>query len=170
MYIYTLLFIWVLLLISKYILDTFNQTKSSAVQLTALSDNWPWYVVNYLAWMAEIILLTWTPFQPESPMLGGWCILGLYWLSGKISYRKGKTSYRQIMWSLLAARLYVIKIIPICNLTGISAALLPSCPSNFRAIGKDLTRNSWLRDFMSSYGKTSYCLVNRGPAEYFAGY
>ena len=56
-------------------------------------------------------------------------ILGLYSLSGK-------TSYRQISWSLEAARLSVIMIVSHWNLTGISAALLPRCLSNFRAIEK----------------------------------
>ena len=55
--------------------------------------------------------------------------LGLYSLSGK-------TSYRQISWSLEAARLSVIMIVSHWNLTGISAALLPRCLSNFRAIEK----------------------------------
>ena len=87
----------------------------------------------------------------------GWqCIQGLYSLSGK-------TSYRQISWSLEAARLGVIMIVSLWNLTGISAALLPRCLLNFRAIGKVQTRISRLRDFTRSCGKTSYRLVNRGP-------
>ena len=82
--------------------------------------------------------------------------LGLYSLSGK-------TSYRQISWSLEAARLCVIMIVSHWNLTGISAALLPSCLSNCRAIEKVYSRISRLRDFTRSCGKTSYGLVNRGP-------
>ena len=85
-----------------------------------------------------------------------WQVQGLYSLSGK-------TSYRQISWSLEAARLGVIMIVSLWNLTGISAALLPRCLLNFRAIGKVQTRISRLRDFTRSYGKTSYRLVNRGP-------
>ena len=54
---------------------------------------------------------------------------GLYSLSDK-------TSYRQISWNLEAARLSVIMIVSLWNLTGISAALLPRCLSNFRAIEK----------------------------------
>ena len=81
---------------------------------------------------------------------------GLYSLNGK-------TSYRQISWSLEAARLGVIMIVSLWNLTGISAALLPRCLLNFRAIGKVQTRISRLRDFTRSCGKTSYRLVNRGP-------
>ena len=54
---------------------------------------------------------------------------GLYSLSGK-------TSYRQISRSLEVARLGVTIIVSLWNLTGIAAALLPRCLSNFRAIGK----------------------------------
>ena len=48
----------------------------------------------------------------------------------------GKTSYRQISRSLEAARLGVIVIVSLWNLTDSSAALLPECLSNFRAIVK----------------------------------
>ena len=85
---------------------------------------------------------------------------GLYSLSGK-------TSYRQISWSLEAARLDAIMIVSLWNLTGISAALPPRCLSNFRAIGKVYSRISRLRDFTWSCGKTSCRLVNRGPGCYF---
>ena len=54
-----------------------------------------------------------------------WSTLGLYSLNGK-------TSYRQISWSLEAARMDLIMIVSLRNLTGISAALLPRCLSNFR--------------------------------------
>ena len=56
-------------------------------------------------------------------------IQGIYSLSGR-------TSYRKISWSLEAARLGVIMIPSLWDLTGISAALLPRCLSNFKAIGK----------------------------------
>ena len=56
-------------------------------------------------------------------------LLGLYSLSCK-------TSYRQISWSLEAARLGIIIIAALWNLTGISAVLLSRCLSNFKAIGK----------------------------------
>ena len=55
--------------------------------------------------------------------------LGLYSLSGK-------TSYRQISWSLEAARLDVAMVVSLWNLTGTSAASLPRYLPNFRAIGK----------------------------------
>ena len=54
---------------------------------------------------------------------------GLYSLSGK-------TSYRQISRSLETARLDATTIVSLWHLTGISAAVLPRCLSNFRAIGK----------------------------------
>ena len=85
---------------------------------------------------------------------------GLYSLSGK-------TSCRQISWSLEAARLGVIMIVSLWNLTGIPAALLPRCLLNFRAIGKFQTRISRLRDFTRSCGKTSYRLVHWGPGSIF---
>ena len=60
--------------------------------------------------------------------------LGLYSLSGK-------TSYRQISRSLEPARLGVIMIVSLWNLSGISAAVLPRCLSNFRAMGQVLNSN-----------------------------
>ena len=87
-------------------------------------------------------------------------LLGLYSLSGK-------TSYRQISWSLEATRLNVIIVVSLWNLTGTSAAALPMCLLNFREIGKAQTRISRLRDFTRSCSKTSYRLVNRGPGGWF---
>ena len=84
------------------------------------------------------------------------CHQGLYSLSGK-------TSYHQISWSLEAARLGVVMIASLWNLTGILAALVPRCLLNFRAIRKIRTRISRHWDFTRSCGKTSYPLVNRGP-------
>ena len=75
----------------------------------------------------------------------------------------GKTSYLQISWSLEAARLGVMVIVSLWNLTGISAAVLPRCLSNFRAIRKFKIWISRLRDFVRSSGKTSTRLVNRSP-------
>ena len=83
--------------------------------------------------------------------------LGLYSLSGK-------TSYRKISWSLEAARFGFKLFQSLWNLAGTSAALLPRCLSNFRAIRPLQHPISWLRDFTRFGGKTSYRLVNRGPA------
>ena len=75
----------------------------------------------------------------------------------------GKTFYRKISWSIEAARWDVIMFISIWNLTGTWTALVSGCLSNFRSIGKVLTRISRLRDFTRSCGKTSVHLVNRSP-------
>ena len=56
----------------------------------------------------------WTQYIGDTTIIH----LDLYSLSGK-------TSYRQISWSLEAARLDVLMIVSLWNLTGISAALLP---------------------------------------------
>ena len=83
---------------------------------------------------------------------------GLYSLSGK-------TSYRKISWSLEAARFGFKLFQSLGNLAGTSAALLPRCLSNFRAIRPLQHPISRLRDFTRFGGKTSYRLVNRGPGE-----
>ena len=79
---------------------------------------------------------------------------GLYSLSGK-------TSYRKISWSLEAARFGFKLLQSLWNLAGTSAALLPRCLSNFRAIRPLQHPISRLRDFTRFGGKTSYRLVNR---------
>ena len=74
-----------------------------------------------------------------------------------------KTSYRKISWSLEAAR-FVFKLFQsLWNLAGTSAAALPRCLSNFRAILPLEHQISRLRDFTRFDGKTSYRLVNRRP-------
>ena len=50
------------------------------------------------------------------------------------------------------------------NFTGTSAALLPKCLSNFKAIRLFKLPISWLRDFKRSYVETSYRILKRGPA------
>ena len=81
---------------------------------------------------------------------------GLYLLSGK-------TSYPKISWSLEAARFGFKLFQSLWNLAGTSAALLPRCLSNFRAIQPLQHPISRLRDFTRFGGKTPYRLVNRGP-------
>ena len=81
---------------------------------------------------------------------------GLYSLTGK-------TSYHKISWSLEAARFGFKLFQSLWNLAGTSAALLPRCLSNFRAIRPLQHPISRLRDFTRFGGKTSYRLVNRGP-------
>ena len=74
-----------------------------------------------------------------------------------------KTSYRKISWSLEATRLVVNIIASLWNLTDTSAALLPKCLSNFRAIGQFQIQISRLRDFTISYEKTSFLILRQGP-------
>ena len=68
-----------------------------------------------------------------------------------------------ISWSLEAARFGFKIFRPLWNLAGTSAAPLPRCLSNFRAIRPLQHPISRLRDFTRFGGKTSYHLVNRGP-------
>ena len=74
-----------------------------------------------------------------------------------------KTSYHKISWSLEATR-FVFRIVrSLWNLTGTSAALLPMCLSNFKAIQQFKVPILWLRDFTRSYDKTSFRILRRGP-------
>ena len=75
----------------------------------------------------------------------------------------GKTSYRKNSWSLEAVKFGFKLFQWLWNWAGTSAALLPMCLSNFRAIRPLQHPISWLRDFTRFGGKTSYRLVNRGP-------
>ena len=84
------------------------------------------------------------------------------WLQGLYSL-SGKTSYRKISWSLEAARFGFKLFQSPWNWAGTSAALLPRCMSNFRAIRPLQHPISRLRDFTRFGGKTSYRLMNRGP-------
>ena len=83
--------------------------------------------------------------------------LGLYSLNGR-------TPYHKISRSLEAARFGFKLFQSLWNLAGISAAALPRCLSNYRAIRPLQHPISRLRDFTRFGGKTSYRLVNRGPA------
>ena len=115
-------------------------------------------------------------------MLAPWTLLGLipYWNNGvypthTMGYRlqtmglyslSGKTSYHQILRSLKAMRLDVIMIISLWHSTGIWAARLLRCLTNFRANGEVKTWISWLQVFTRSCSKTSYRLVNRDPVSH----
>ena len=92
----------------------------------------------------------------------GWTAPGIVWHQGLYSL-SGKTSYRKISWSLEAARFGFKLFQSLWNLAGTSAALLPRCLSNFRAIRPLQHPISRLRDFTRFGDKTSYRLVNRGP-------
>ena len=64
-----------------------------------------------------------------------------------------------------AARL-VVCVVSLWNLTGTSAAVLPICLSNFRAIGQFQIQISRLRDFVRSYSKTSFRILKQDPARW----
>ena len=76
-----------------------------------------------------------------------------------------KTSFRKISWSLEAARFAFRVVVSLWNLTGTSAALLPMCLSNFKAIRQFKVPISWLRDFTRFYEKTSFRILRRGPGD-----
>ena len=80
----------------------------------------------------------------------------LYSLSGRASYGK-------ISWSLEAARFGFRLFQSFWILRGTSAATLPRCLSNFRAVVWLQYQISRLRYFTSFGCKMSYRLVNRGP-------
>ena len=83
-------------------------------------------------------------------------------MQGPVSISE-KTSFRKISLSLEVAR-FVSRIVrSLWNLTGTSAALLPMCLSNFKAIRQFKVPISWLRDFTRSYEKTSFRILRRGP-------
>ena len=59
---------------------------------------------------------------------------------------------------------FVFRIVrSLWNLTGTSAALLPMCLSNFKAIRQFKVPFSWPRDLARSYEKTSFRILRRGP-------
>ena len=63
---------------------------------------------------------------------------------------------------------FVFRIVrSLWNLAGTSAALLPKCLSNFKAIRQFKVPISWLRDFTRSYEKTSFRILRWGPGCHF---
>ena len=74
-------------------------------------------------------------FRPQNVETERQCISEIKGTQGLYSL-SSKTSYRQISWSLEATKLDVLMIVSLWNLTGISAALLLRCLSNFRTIKK----------------------------------
>ena len=94
--------------------------------INRLGSTTTWHLTSsmiHYKWIVNrdtVILLHWTTLHSSSPRFT----------------KCTETSYRQILWRLEAARLDVMMIVSLWNLTGISAALLPICLSNFRAIGK----------------------------------
>ena len=83
-----------------------------------------------------------------------------------LSSLSGRTYYHKISWSLEAASFGFRLFQSLWNLTGTSAAVLPMCLSNFRAIRSIQHPISRLRDFARFGGKTSYRLMHRGTEGY----
>ena len=74
-----------------------------------------------------------------------------------------RTPLRKITWRFETAR-FVFRIVrSLWNLTSTLAAMLPMCPSNFKAMRWFKLPISRLRDSMRSYDKTSYWILKRGP-------
>ena len=76
-----------------------------------------------------------------------------------------RTSRRTSSWNLDTARLNLMIIVSLWNMTGISATLLSRCLSNCRAIAKVWTRILQLQNFTTFCGKTRLAF-SRGPAEW----
>ena len=87
-------------------------------------------------------------------LLRDWPGQGLYSLSGR-------TSYREISWSLEAARLDV-RIIITLNFDRHLGSSAAEMPIKFQGDSKSITPNLAARDLTKFYGKISMCLVNRG--------
>ena len=105
-----------------------------ATSLVSTSIISPMDVTNS-QWLLNKFIVYWMLFVDN----GLQCILGLYSLSGR-------TSYRKISWSLEATRFGFILFQSFWNLTGPSAAVLPRCLSNFRAIRWSNLATSRLRE------------------------
>ena len=80
-----------------------------------------------------------------------------------------RTSYGTISWSLKSARFGYILFRSHWNLTGTSAAALPTCLSYFIALRSLWHPISRLEGFTRFNGKTSYRLVNRGQYSWVNG-
>ena len=79
------------------------------------------------------VVIMWLPqYQRSNPGIDGY--IRPVPKHDKHNKLSSKRPYRQISWRPKAARLDVLMIISLRNLTGISAALLPRCLSNFRVI------------------------------------
>ena len=110
--------------------------------------------------------LTMTDLWCWAPITNGNKLLRVYRVQGPYSL-SSKTSYRQISRSLEAAKLDVIMMVSLWNLTDISAVLQPMCLSNFSVIRNVLACISCLWDSTGSCGKASVRLVNRCPDDGF---
>ena len=91
------------------------------------------------------------------------CFVSQYHVSNMTESGPLFTKRTDVSWNLEAMRLDAIMSVSLWNQTGISAALLLKCLSNFQAIRQVQVRISRLRGFAKSCCKTSVRSVNRGP-------
>ena len=84
--------------------------------------------------------------------------------SGPVSI-SGGTSFGGISWSLGAARFVFGIVRSLWDLTGTSAAVLPTCLSNCCAIRRFRVPISWLRGFARPCGGASFRMLRRGPGD-----
>ena len=78
-------------------------------------------------------------------------------------YISDKASYCKISQSLEAAR-FVFRVVgSLWSLTGTTAAMLPTCLSNFKLMRQFKWQISRLQDFTRSHDKTSYRILKRNP-------
>ena len=121
-----------------------------------------WSYDRLISTMEFALLVRWRLYAESGSSILNVLVLKL----GPVSISE-KTSYRKISWSLEAAR-FVFRIVrSLWNLTGTSAAVLPMCLSNFKAIRQFKVPISWLRDFTRSYEKTSFRILRRGPESFW---
>ena len=102
-----------------------------------------WKIYGALYHRTVFKYVTWYFSKPTNFIVASSTILGFYSLSGR-------ALYYQILRRLEAARLYVLTIVSLCHLTGISAAPLLRSLSSFRAIRIVQARISRFRDFTRS--------------------
>ena len=103
-----------------------NPRVSGTIFCSRLNDSMPHKPKALNPWSNKI-----TSVGEPIPMW--WANSHHFWQLGLCSL-SGKTSYRKIAWSIEAARFGFRHIQSLWNLTGTSAAVLPRCLSNFRAI------------------------------------
>ena len=127
------------------LLKSFHKSPMFALETTTGPENW-WPLPRTLSRYLLILSNHYNQFVDQGPV--------------SIS---DKTSCCKISRSPEAARLVVQIITSLWNLTGISAALLSMCLSNVRAIVHFEIQIVWPRDFASSYNKSSYRILKRGP-------
>ena len=147
--------------------ETTFMLRISSWNFARVPKAWLWHTYKVSAWNyhKKYDFCKYTNFERIS---GRACEMLVKQPTGNLPCSQGpvsiseKTSYRKILQSLEAAR-FVFRIVrSLWNLTGTLAALLLMCLSNFKAIRRFKVPISRLRDFTSSYDKTSFQILRRG--------